>query len=66
MFKDKVISGLINKDIFEHNSKLMTKIKINSFTESDFLKLAKTNQIEINNILIDGIKDNTFFSQQTN
>ena len=65
-FKEKIIRGLINKDIFEYNTKLMAKIKTNSLTESDFVQLAKTSQIDIKDISINDIRDNNFFSTKSN
>ena len=65
-FKEKIIKGLINRDIFEYNTKLMTKIKTNSLTESDFVQLAKTSQIDIKDISINDIRDNNFFSTKSN
>ena len=60
-FKKEIIKNLIKRDIFEHNTKLMAKIKTNSFTDSDFAQLAKKNQIKIEDISINGIDDNNFF-----
>ena len=65
-FKEKIIKGLINRDIFEYNTKLMAKIKTNSLTESDFVQLAKTSQIDIKDISINDIRDNNFFSTKSN
>lgn len=65
-FKEKIIKGLINRDIFEYNAKLMTKINTNSFAESDFVKLAKSSQTDIRNISINSISDNNFFSTKSN
>lgn len=65
-FEEKIIKNLINRDIFEYNTKLITKIKTNSFKESDFIQLADTNQIDIMNISINGIRDNNFFSTKSN
>ena len=65
-FNEKIIKGLINRDIFEYNTKLMTKIKTNSFTESDFVQLAKESRTDIENISINGIRDNNFFSTKSN
>ena len=65
-FKEKIIRSLINRDIFAYNTKLMGKIKTNSFTESNFAKLAKTNMINIQDISINGIRDNNFFSTNSN
>lgn len=65
-FKEKIIKGLINRDIFEYNAKLMTKINTNSFAESDFVKLAKSSQTDIRDISINSIRDNNFFSTKSN
>ncbi len=65
-FKEKIISSLINRDIIEYNTKLIAKIKTNSLTESDFVQLAKTSQIDIKDISINGISDNNFFSTKSN
>ena len=65
-FKEKIIRSLINRDIFEYNTKLMAKIKTNSLTESDFVQLAKTSQIDIKDISINDIRDNNFFSTKSN
>ena len=65
-FKEKIIKGLINRDIFEYNAKLMAKINTNSLTASDFVKLAKTSQTDIRDISINGIRDNNFFSTKSN
>ena len=65
-FKEKIIKGLINRDIFEYNAKLMTKINTNSFAKSDFVKLAKSSQTDIRNISINSISDNNFFSTKSN
>ena len=65
-FKDKIIRNLINGNIFEYNMKLMSKIKTNSFSESDFAQLAKINQLEKKDISINGISDNSFFSTESN
>ena len=65
-FKEKIIKGLINRDIFEYNTKLMTKIKTNSLTESDFVQLAKGGRTDIEDISINGIRDNNFFSTKSN
>ena len=65
-FKEKIIRGLINRDIFEYNTKLMAKIKTNSFAKSDFVQLAKTSQIDIKDISINDIRDNNFFSTKSN
>ena len=65
-FKEKIIKGLINRDIFEYNTKLMAKIKTNSLTKSDFVQLAKTSQIDIKDISINDIRDNNFFSTKSN
>ena len=65
-FKEKIIRGLINRDIFEYNTKLMAKIKTNSLTESDFVQLAKTNQMDIRDISINDIRDDNFFSTKSN
>ena len=65
-FKEKIIKGLINRDIFEYNAKLMTKINTNSFAKSDFVKLAKSSQTDIKNISINSINDNNFFSTKSN
>ena len=65
-FKEKTIKGLINRDIFEYNAKLIAKINTNSFAESDFVKLAKSSQTDIRDITIDGIRDNNFFSTKSN
>ena len=66
IFKEKIIKGLINRDIFEYNTKLMARIKTNSLTESDFVQLAKTSQTDIRDISINGIRDNNFFSSKSN
>ena len=65
-FKEKIIKSLINKDIFEYNGKLITKINTNSLAESDFVKLAKESRTDIENISINGIRDNNFFSTRSN
>ncbi len=65
-FKEKIIKGLINRDIFEYNAKLMAQIKKSSFTESDFVKLAKLSQTDIKDISINGIRDNNFLSIKSN
>ena len=65
-FKEKIIKGLINRDIFEYNTKLMAKIKTNSLTESDFVQLAKESRTDIEDISINGIRDNNFFSTKSN
>ena len=65
-FKEKIIRGLINRDIFEYNTKLMAKIKTNSFAKSDFVQLAKISQIDIKDISINDIRDNNFFSTKSN
>ena len=65
-FNEKIIKGLINRDIFEYNTKLMAKIKTNSLTESDFALLAKKSQTDIKDISINGIRDNNFFSTKSN
>ena len=65
-FKEKIIKGLINRDIFEYNTKLMAKIKTNSLTESDFVQLAKESRTDIEDISINGIRDNKFFSAKSN
>ncbi len=65
-FKEKIIKGLINRDIFEYNAKLMTKINTNAFANSDFVKLAKSGQTDIRNISINSISDNNFFSTKSN
>jgi len=65
-FKEKIIKGLINRDIFEYNTKLMAKIKTNSLTESDFVQLAKESRTDIRDISINGIRDNNFFSTKSN
>ena len=65
-FNEKIIKGLINRDIFEYNAKLIAKINTNSLAESDFVKLAKESQSNIENISINGIRDNNFFSTKSN
>lgn len=65
-FKEKIIKDLINRDIFEYNAKLMTKINTNSFAKSDFVKLAKLSQMDIMDISINNISDNNFFSKKSN
>ena len=65
-FKEKIIKGLINRNIFEYNTKLMAKIKTNSLTESDFVQLAKESRTDIEDISINGIRDNNFFSTKSN
>ena len=65
-FKEKIIRSLINRDIFEYNTKLMAKIKTNSFAKSDFVQLAKISQIDIKDISINDIRDNNFFSTKSN
>jgi len=65
-FKEKIIKGLINRDIFEYNAKLIAKINTNSLVESDFVKLAKSSQTDIRDISINGIRDNNFFSTKSN
>ena len=65
-FKEKIIKGLINRDIFDYNTKLMAKIKTNSLTESDFVQLAKASHADIKDISINGIRDNNFFSTKSN
>jgi len=65
-FKEKIIKGLINRDIFEYNAKLITKINTNSFAKSDFVKLAKSSQSDIRNISINSISDDNFFSTKSN
>ena len=65
-FNEKIIKGLINRDIFEYNAKLIAKINTNSLAESDFVKLAKESQTDIENISINGIRDNNFFSTKSN
>ena len=65
-FNEKIIKGLINRNIFEYNTKLMAKIKTNSLTESDFVLLARKNQVDIKDISINGIRDNNFFSTKSN
>ena len=65
-FNEKIIKGLINRDIFEYNTKLMAKIKTNSLTESDFVQLAKESRTDIRDISINGIRDNNFFSTKSN
>ena len=57
---------MIKRDIFEHNTKLMAKIKTNSLTESDFVLIAKKSQTDIKDISINGIRDNNFFSTKSN
>ena len=44
----------------------MAKIKTNSLTESDFVQLAKESRTDIENISINGIRDNNFFSMESN
>ena len=44
----------------------MAKIKTNSFTESNFVQLAKKGEIDIKDISINGIRDNNFFSTKSN
>jgi len=65
-FNEKIIKGLINRDIFEYNAKLIAKINTNSLVESDFVKLAKSSQTDIRDISINGIRDNNFFSTKSN
>jgi len=65
-FKEKIIRSLINRNIFEYNTKLMAKIKTNSFAKSDFVQLAKISQIDIKDISINDIRDNNFFSTKSN
>ena len=65
-FKEKIIKGLIDRDIFEYNAKLMTKINSSLFLESDFNKLAKSSQTVVRDISINGIRDNNFFSTKSN
>ena len=65
-FKEKIIKNLINRDIFEYNTKLIAEIDTNSITKSDFFQLAKTNQTDIEDISINGIRDNNFFSTKSN
>lgn len=65
-FKEKIIRDLIKRGIFEYNTKLMAKIKTNSILESNFVQLAEANQIDINDISINGIRDNNFFSTKSN
>jgi len=65
-FKEKIIKGLINRDVFEYNTKLMAKIKTNSLAESDFVQLAKESRTDIEDISINGIRDNNFFSTKSN
>ena len=65
-FKEKIIKGLINRDIFEYNAKLITKINTNSFAKSDFVKLAKSSRSDIRNISINSISDDNFFSTKSN
>ena len=65
-FKEKIIRGLVDRNIFDYNTRLMTKIKTNTFAVSDFTELANTNQIGIKNISINGIRDNDFFSSNAN
>ena len=65
-FNEKIIKGLINRDIFEYNTKLMAKIKTNSLTESDFVQLSKESRTDIEDISINGIRDNNFFSTKSN
>ena len=65
-FKEKIIKGLMNRVIFEYNTKLMAKIRTNSFSKSDFIQLAKTSQADIKDISINGIRDNNFFSTKSN
>ncbi len=65
-FKEKIIKDLINRNIFEYNAKLMAQIKKSSFTESDFVKLAKLSQTDIKDISINGIRDNNFLSIKSN
>ncbi len=64
--KEKIIKGLINRDIFEYNAELMAKINTNSFKESDFVKLAKLSRTHISDILISDIRDNNFLSTKSN
>ena len=56
----------MNRVIFEYNTKLMAKIRTNSFSKSDFIQLAKTSQADIKDISINGIRDNNFFSTKSN
>ena len=49
----------VNNDVTE---RLMTKIKTNSLTKSDFVQLANSGKMDIKNISINGIRDNNFFS----
>ena len=57
---------MINRDIFEYNAKLIAKIKTNSFDEYDLTNLAASNGIKIKNILINGVKDDSFFNTDAN
>ena len=65
-FKRKIYRRLIERDILYQNTKLIEKIKVGSFKESDFFDLANKNQLEIKNVSIDGIRDNNFFSAESN
>jgi len=65
-FRERIVNNLIDKDKFEYNQKLMAKIKTNAFFETDFVKLAKMNNTLIEDIVINGIEDESFFSIELN
>ena len=65
-FKDKILKSLIEKDIFEYNQKLIAKLKTNSFSKSDFDRMANENKLKIIDLSINGIRDNDFFDIETN
>ena len=66
MFRKKIVNKLIKNYIFEHNNRLMAKIKTKTLSNSEFNKLAEKSNTEIINLTIKGIGDNNFFSPNSN
>ena len=56
--KDEVISLITEKNKFEYNSDLLTKIQNNDFNEQDFLNMGKN---EIKKIRLNSVRDNKKF-----
>ena len=56
--KDEVISLITEKNKFEYNNNLLTKIQNNDFNEQDFLNMGKN---EIKKIRLNSVRDNKKF-----
>ena len=64
-YKDKIKKLIVNENQFEINQEILKKINTNKFTKSDFNELSSKNEIKIQKINIENIRDDSFFAKDS-